>query len=285
MSGAGAGRGLLAALLVASPVLVGVGYSLLGALDVAGVGTAGELGLERVRRVLAEPVVWRATAWSAWIAGAATLLATLAAMLLALVFRADRRLDRTARALAVLPLPIPHVVAAVVGLLILGQSGLLARVGHALGLVEAPAAMPALVFDPLGVGLVLSLAWKELPFLALIAFSVLAGQAAALDEAARTLGAGRWATARRVTLPLLWRGMMPAVAAVFVFAFGSYEAAVLLAPSDPLPLPLLLMERYTDPALARRADAFVLALLALAVSALAVALHEHLRARGERVRG
>jgi putative spermidine/putrescine transport system permease protein len=285
MSGAGAGRGLLAALLVASPVLVGVGYSLLGALDVVGVGTAGALGLDRVRRVLAEPVVWRATAWSAWVAGAATLLATLAAMLLALVFRADRRLDRAARALAVLPLPIPHVVAAVVGLLILGQSGLLARVGHALGLVEAPAAMPALVFDPLGVGLVLSLAWKELPFLALIAFSVLAGQAAALDEAARTLGAGRWARARRVTLPLLWRGMMPAVAAVFVFAFGSYEAAVLLAPSDPLPLPLLLMERYTDPALARRADAFVLALLALAFSALAVALHEHLRARGERVRG
>jgi putative spermidine/putrescine transport system permease protein len=280
-----AGRGLLAALLVAAPVLVGVGYALLGALDLLGVGTTGEPGLGRVRRVLAEPTVWRATAWSAWVAGAATLLATLAAMLLAVVFRGDRRLDRAARALAVLPLPIPHVVAAVAGLLVLGQSGLLARLGHALGLVETPAAMPALVFDPLGIGLVLSLAWKEIPFLALIAFSVLAGQAAALDEAARTLGAGPWARARRVTLPLLWRGMLPAVVAVFVFAFGSYEAAVLLAPSDPLPLPLLLAERYTDPALARRADAFVLVLLALAISAAAVAAHERLRADLERLRG
>ncbi len=63
-------------------------------------------------------------------------------------------------------------------------------------------------------------------------------------------------------------------------AVDDYLAA-LLAPSDPLALPLLIEERYTDPALGRRADAYVLVLVAIALSALLVTLHEWLRARAD----
>lgn len=178
------------------------------------------------------------------------------------------------RTLMVLPLPVPHLVAALLGALILSQSGLLARVAYALGLIDAPAQMPALVNDHYGVGLILSLTWKEVPFLALAAASVLATRGADLEDTARTLGAGGWAIFRRVTWPLVWRGMLPSIVAVFAFAAGSYETAAVLAPSDPLPLPLLTYERYTDAQLARRGDAFVLTLLMLGVALLAVLLHE-----------
>ncbi|HEU4700158.1 MAG TPA: ABC transporter permease subunit, partial [Gemmatimonadales bacterium] len=161
------------------------------------------------------------------------------------------------------------------------QSGLLARLGHAAGLVATPADMPPLVYDRWGIGLVLTLAWKETPFLALLAVSVLATRGRALEEAARGLGAGTAARLRRVTLPLLWRGLLPGVIAVFVFAAGSFETALLLAPSDPLALPLLTAERAENLGLDARADAFVLALLAFAVAALAVAAHEWARARWE----
>lgn len=273
--------GLLAALLVAAPVLVGLAYSLLGALGIVGTGAEAEPSAERFARVLGSAAVWRGVAWSLWVAAASTALATAAAAGLAVVFRGSRPLDRIARSLAVLPLPIPHVVAGVLGVLILGQSGLLARFGFALGWISEPAEMPALVYDPLGIGLILTLTWKEVPFLALVAFSVLATRGAALEEAARTLGAGPWSTLRRVTWPVLWRGLLPAAAAVFAFALGSYEVAVLLAPSDPLALPLQTMERYTDTSLERRGDAFVLVLLALGLSALAVTAHERIRALQE----
>jgi len=133
----------------------------------------------------------------------------------------------------------------------------------------------------IGLGYIVALAWKELPFLALLAFSVLATRGPALEETARSLGAGPWAVFRRVTWPLLWRGLLPGIVSVFAFVAGSYEAAVLLAPSDPLPLPLLTYERYTDPDLGRRADAYVLVLLGLGLAAVAVALHEWARARAE----
>jgi ABC-type spermidine/putrescine transport system permease subunit I len=156
---------------------------------------------------------------------------------------------------------------------------LLARVLHAFGLINAPANMPALVYDTGGVALILALAWKELPFLAVVAIALRAGIASELEDAARTLGASRRTVARTVTWPLLWRGLFPAVIATFVFAFGSFESAVLLAPIDPAALPVLTMERFADPLLARRGEAYGLALIALGVATIAVAAHEVTRAR------
>jgi putative spermidine/putrescine transport system permease protein len=271
-------RGLWVALAVAAPVLVGVAYALAAALGVAGAG-AGSEGAGRIARVLAEREVWRSVGWTVWVAAASTALATAAAVGAAVAFRGSGAADRVARAAGVVPLPVPHLAAAVLGLLVLGQSGLLSRIGHAAGWVASPADMPALVYDRAGVGLILTLAWKEFAFLFLVAASVLAERGAALEEAARTLGASPWQTLWRVTLPVLWRGLAPAVAAVFTFVLGSYEAAALLAPSDPLPLPVLTLERHTDADLARRGDAFVLVLLGIGVAAAAVAIHERSRAR------
>lgn len=277
----GRGAALLAAGAVAAPVVVGIGYAALGALDLVGVGAGTRPGLARIGRVLSEPAVLAGALWSVRVAAISTILATAGAMGVAIVFRGRGWADRLGRTLALLPLPIPHVVAGALGVLLLAQSGLLARVGFAVGVIESPATMPPLVYDRAGVGLVAALAWKELPFLALIAFSVLSGRVAVAEEAARTLGASRLQVARRVTFPLLWRGMLPGIVAVFAFAAGSYEAAALLAPSDPLALPLITMERYTDSSLERRGDAFVLTLLAVAIAAVAVAVHERVRTRWE----
>lgn len=269
---------LLAALLVAAPVLAGVGYAAAAALGLTGVGAAG-FTTARLTRVLAEGRTWASVGWTLGTSLAATLLAWATATAVAVTFRGGRRRDRLARALAVVPLPIPQVVAASCAVLILGQSGLLSRVGHAAGLVATPQAMPALVYDRWGVAVVLALAWKEFPFLALVAGAVLATRGAAAEEAARTLGAPPVAVFWRVTWPLLWRATLPSAVAVFAFVAGSYEAAALLGPSDPLPLQSLVRERAADLDLAGRGDAYVLTLIALGIAAAAVALHEWAAAR------
>ncbi|HET8650794.1 MAG TPA: ABC transporter permease subunit [Gemmatimonadales bacterium] len=265
-------RGTIAALLVAAPALIGLGWS---------AAVAWSSG--RIATVLSDGAVWRGLGWSIWIAAAATLLATAGAVLVAALFRSNDPLHRWGRALAIAPLPIPHLVAAAVGVMILSQSGLLARAAFGVGLIDQPGAMPALVYDRAGTGLIVTLAWKEFPFLALLAISLLATRGAAFEEAARTLGASPRAVFRHATWPVLWRGLLPGAAAVFIFAAGSYETALLLAPSNPLALPLLIAQRHDDPAIARRPDADILVLLAFLLSALAVAAHEWARSRAERL--
>lgn len=275
---------LVAGGLLALPVLVGAAYALAASLGVAGAGARGWTAAP-LARVLGDSATWVGLAWSCAVALAATALATSGAVAVALGCRGRGRPARVGRALAALPLPVPHLVAALVALWTLGQSGLLARLLHALDAIDAPAGMPALVYDRAGVGLVLALAWKEWAFLSVVAVALVGERGAALEEAARTLGAGPWATLRRVTWPVLWRGLAPSAVAAFVFAAGSWETAALLAPSDPLALPLLASERAADPDLARRADAYVATLLLLALGAVAVAAHEWTRARWGTVAG
>ncbi|MEX2468039.1 MAG: ABC transporter permease subunit [Gemmatimonadota bacterium] len=271
--------GIAAAAVLAAPVLVGAVYATAGALGLVGPGASGQISLERTARVLTERAVIEGTLWILWAATASTVLAGAAAVGIAVALRGTGRLDRVGQTLAVLPLPVPHLVAAVGGLLILGQSGFVARVAYHVGVIDGPASMPELVYDPLGIGLIVALVWKEIPFLTLVAVSVLATRGQALEATARGLGATGRDVFLRVTWPVLWRGMLPATVAVFTFVAGSYEAAVILAPSDPLPLPVLTWERFVDAGLANRADAFVLALLGLAIAALAVGAHEWVRAK------
>jgi ABC-type spermidine/putrescine transport system permease subunit I len=273
------GLPLLLAGALALPVALGTVYALLASLGLQGAGATGTLSLTRWEAVLSARSTWLALGWSIYVAATATLLATVGAIAIAGAFPSSRLFDRSARMLATLPLPVPHLVAAATALLVLGQSGVLARAGAAIGLIEVPAQMPALVYDQFGLGLILTLAWKELPFLGVVAIALRQTLGDRYDEAAAVLGANARTRWRLITWPLLWRGLLPAVIAVFVFAVGSYETAVLLAPVSPAPLSVLTMERFADPALSRRADAYVLALLALGVAALSVVAHEWARAR------
>ncbi len=272
--------GILLALVVAAPVLAGIGYSTAASAGILGAG-AGGASTARIARVLTDPATWAGFVWSIGVAAMATGLATVAAVTVAVVFRGSRLADRIGLALAALPLPLPQLVAAALGVWALGQSGFFARLAFAGGGISAPSDMPALVYDRWGIGLVLTMAWKETAFLSVVASALLATRTHAAEEAARTLGAGAWATFRRVTWPVLWRGLLPAIVSVFIFVAGSYEATALLAPSAPLALPLAIADRAADPDLTRRGDAYVLTLLLLGIAVVAVAAHEWARARWE----
>jgi len=263
---------LLAGTLLGVPITVGVGYLVAGTLGIVGNASPGAL-----TRVFADGAVLRSAMLSLWIAAVGTTLATIGALLVTFTFGGNRTLDRIARRVAVLPLPVPTVAAAVAVLLLLSQSGWLARVATRVQLISAPASFPALVYDPFAIGVIVAVVWKELPFLLLLATSLLSLRGPALTDAARTLGATRWQTLRRITLPMLLRGMAPSIIAVFVFVLGSLELPLVLAPSAPLTLPMLIQERRQALDMASHGDAYVIALLATVLALLAAVAHEWLR--------
>ena len=263
---------LIAVLLLGVPIAAGVGYLVVGALGRMDAVAAGSPG-----RVLRDPAVLRSALLSLWVAAAATMLALSLALAITLLLAGNARVERIARTLAMLPLPVPTVAATVAILLLLSQSGWLSRVAAALRLITTPAEFPALVYDPLAIGVILAVVWKEMPFLLLVALSLQSLRGTALADTARTLGASPWQVVRRVTLPLLLRGMAPSVIAVFVFVLGSLELPLVLGPSSPLALPLLIQERRQARDAALHGDAYVIALLATVLALVAVLVHERLR--------
>ncbi len=211
-------------------------------------------------RVLGDPTFWSSLWLSLGLAGGATFCALLLGSLLALAVR-RAAVGGAVPALLGLSLPVPHAVAALVTVGFFSQSGVLARLAHGLNPSLMPSAMPALVADPLGLGVLLELTFKETPFVTLAVLAALARLDTRLEDAARSLGAGRWARLRWV----LWPAARPALVAtgtlIFAFALSSYEVPLLLGPTAPAPLSVEAYRAFSDGDLTRRPTALVLSLL------------------------
>lgn len=263
---------LVTGLLFGAGALYGVGQSL-GYLPFIG---RTELSLDAYAGLLggAGPAgreFWPALGFSLWVSGASTLLAAAGALLLAAAL-SERGAPGSGPELLALNagLALPHLVWAVALLLALSQSGLVARIAAALGLIQAPAEFPVLVRDRYGLGIILHYVGKEIPFLALIALAVLRTQGGAYADVAATLGAGRWDRLRRVTLPLVLPGLSAGALLVFAYVFSAYEVPALLGVRYPRALAVLALDAFLSPDLARRAEGMAIGVvMALAVVGVA----------------
>lgn len=187
----------------------------------------------------------------------------------ALLVRSTRRGRRGLSAVFQSTLPVPHLVGALAMLLLLAQGGLLSRLTHALGLTAGTQDFPDLVNDRYGIGMLFEYSWKEAPFIGVVVLSALNSGVADLEDAARTLGAGRWARFRHVVLPLITPGVLATSILVFAFSFGSYEVPFLLGRPYPATLPVVAYQYYTDVDLQARPTAMAIAVvIALLVGSL-----------------
>jgi molybdate transport system permease protein len=185
------------------------------------------------------------------------------AMLLA---RAQFRGQSLVRALALLPLVLPPVVAGIALLQAFGRRGLLGQTLEVAGLQVA--------FSTTAV--VLAQTFVAMPFLVISLEWALRTVGQRYDEVAATLGAGPTTVLRRVTLPLLAPALASGLVLSFARALGEFGATITFAGSlqgvtRTLPLEVYL-QRETDP------DAAVaLSLVLVVVSVLVIAVSRRAR--------
>lgn len=167
-------------------------------------------------------------------------------------------------------LTVPHLVGAIGILYLFSQSGSFARLAHEFGLIARPSDFPALVFDPLAIGVILQYVWKELPFIGVIVLANMQALGQDYESVARSLGANRWQAFWHVLLPLIFPGVMSSSVMVFAFIFGAYELPALLGANYPAALPVLAYRKYTDVDLAARPEAMAMAVIIAIMSALMI---------------
>lgn len=271
---------VLAPALAVVGLLVGVSlaYGVAQSLGLLAIIGASRVSLDAYRDLLsgAGPAgreFWPALGFSLWVSLASTGLAALGALLVAAALSGRRRTTDSPTLLMLnLNLAFPHLVWAVALSLLLAQSGLLARLAAALGLIDGPAQFPVLVRDRYGLGIILHYVSKEIPFLVLIVLAVLRTQGATYDLVAENLGAGSWQRLRYVTLPLVLPALAAGSALVFAFSFGAYEVPSLLGVRYPRTLAVLAIEFFVNPDLNRRAAGMAISLIISLVTLAVVGL-------------
>jgi iron(III) transport system permease protein len=180
------------------------------------------LSLANYRRLFGEVERLRPLATSLWMSVVSTAGAVALALAAGwLVVRRRVAAGRVIERLLVLPWALPGTVFAI-----------------ALATAFSVSRPFALRWVLVGTGMILPLAYlvRNLP---LTGRAVLAGYRQldpALDEAAASLGAGRWATFRRVTLPLLGPALAAGASLAFVTALGDFVTSIVLYTYDTRPI-------------------------------------------------
>ena len=165
------------------------------------------------------------------------------------------------RALVLVPLVLPPVVGGVALFAALGRKGLVGRpLDEAFG-ITLPFTTAAVVVAE---------AFVAMPFLVIAVEGALRGSDRRYDEAAATLGASRWYTFRRVTLPLVAPGVAAGSVLCWARALGEFGATITFAGNFPGTTRTMPVEVYLtlqqDPA---AAVALSLVLLLVSVGVLA----------------
>ncbi|MEV0676390.1 molybdate ABC transporter permease subunit [Actinosynnema sp. NPDC050436] len=128
------------------------------------------------------------------------------------------------RALVTVPLVLPPVVGGVALLAVLGRRGLVGQHLDAWFGISLP-------FTTAGV--VVAEAFVAMPFLVIAVEGALRAADPRFEEAAATLGASRWLTFRRVTLPTIAPGVMAGAVLCWARALGEFGATITFAGNFP----------------------------------------------------
>jgi molybdate transport system permease protein len=128
------------------------------------------------------------------------------------------------RALTTLPMVVPPVVGGVALLFAFGRAGLVGGPLYSVLGVQLP-------FSTAGV--VLAEAFVSMPFLVLTVEAGFRAVSARLEEAAATLGAGRWRVFRTVTLPLAAPSIFAGAVLCWSRALGEFGATITFAGNLP----------------------------------------------------
>lgn len=207
-----------------------LGFILLPLLRLAASQTAGSLA-----RVAAMADVRLAIRLSLEGAFLAALLSALFGVPLAYLLARARFPGRTVVAAVVdLPLAVPHTVAGIALLFVLGRQGI----------IGAPLdALIGLRFWGTLAGIVAAMLFVAIPYTvnaARIGFEAVDPR---LEMTARTLGLGPWRVLRHVSLPLAWRSIMTGLTLTYARAISEFGAVVILV-YYPMTAPVKIYELY-----------------------------------------
>lgn len=245
----------------AAVVIAALGFAVFFALPL--LGLLARVTWSDVLGDLDDPAVRPALRLSLVCSAAATALSVVIGVPLAWVLaRTEFPGKGIVRALAILPMVLPPVVGGVALLSAFGRRGIAGRWLDEWFDVQIPFTTTAAV---------MAATFVSMPFLVVTVDGALRTFDTRYEDAAASLGAGRWTAFRRVTLPMIGPSLAAGVALTWARALGEFGATITFAgnlrgETQTMPLAVFLTLQ-TDPG-----AALTLSLVLLAVSVLVLAL-------------
>lgn len=250
---------------VAVPSLFVLGYSF---FEWVYIEPLDQITLQNYSRVLTNPATWRVMLTTALIAFPVCIVSIFSGYILSyyIVFgRGPGR--RLLFILVVTAMMASYLVRMYSWRILLGTNGVLNGALMNLGYIDKP--LEFILFSPTAV--ILAEVSFLVPLAALALFAALSGVSPALIEAARDLGASRFTTFMRVTLPLTGQAVFGTTVLILFLAAGDYLTPIYVGGPGSVTVGRLIAEYFSSEAdYGLGATYSVLLIVALALAAIII---------------
>jgi len=233
-----------------------------------------EITLKYYKEVLISKEFIESLKFSLFTCTISSLIAEFIGVILAYIIFMHKKRSKILDVIYKMPIIIPHTVAVLLIINMLSQNGILARILYNLGLISSRNVFPALIMDRLGIGIIITYVWKEIPFIILVIYAVLTNIDEKMWHLSRTLGASRTQTFFNVIFPILMPSILSSFIIIFAFSFGAFEVPYLLGPTIPKSLPVKAYIEYSNPDLTNRPYAMVINTILIVISTFLIVLYK-----------
>ncbi|MBI2454887.1 MAG: ABC transporter permease [candidate division NC10 bacterium] len=225
-------------LMVAPAIAVGAAFFLLPLARLAVVGASGPLGPQAYLKVVTNAQYFHALLSTIVLSVAVTATTLVIAGIAGVFLERNRFLGREALlSMLTLPLAFPGVVVGFMVIMLAGRTGIAGELSSLLGAGR-------LVFAYSMAGLFMGYLYFSIPRVILTIMAAAEKLDPALEEAARSLGAGPWRVVRDVILPALSPALIASGAICFSTSMGAFGTAFTLA-TDIKVLPIVIYTEFT----------------------------------------
>jgi putative spermidine/putrescine transport system permease protein len=230
---------LVLPLLVFFVIFVLGPFGLLVAISLFANTSLSSMGADQYIRFFSDTFNVLIVGQTLWIALQATILASIVGYPLAYIYTlSSPTIQRILLFLIVLPLLTSAVVRTFAWIVILGREGIVNSMLLQLGLIESPL---RILYTPTAI--VVALAQIEMPLMVLPIITALTNIDPHMREASEVLGARKWRTFFKVTLPLSIPGLLAGCLLVFAAAASAFVVHTLVGGGQNMLMPLYIYQQ------------------------------------------
>ena len=199
----------------------------------------GSFTLSLYERIFTRPSMIRGLTTSIYYGVMPVIVSLVVSVPLALLIRKSFLGRKLFSGLYKLPMAVPGIIVGLMVIVVFERGGFMDRLFSPVGI-----ALPKLVRDDWGIGVIIASVWKQIPFMTLIITSAFAAIPEDIRYASRTLGASRLKTFLFVEVPLAMPGITAAILLTFIGSMGSYAIPDIVGPPTARPLSVLMVQEF-----------------------------------------
>lgn len=235
---------IIMTVLVYYPIIKTFSYSM-QKMKLTAPQDTGFVGFDNYRAVMSSDSFWYSLQNTLFLLAVVVLLTTVFGICVALMLNVDTKISGLLMAAAILPWALPPVVNGIIWRFIFYPGyGFMNKLLISLGFIDQPIEWMSRRFLLLFVVAVV-VAWRSIPFTAIVCLAGLRAIPHEFYEAARIDGAGRWSSFRYITGPLMMPFVGIGITSASITAINIFDEIVALAGYSDLGKNLLIESYLT----------------------------------------